>query len=314
MKTPLIIAVCLCLVGILILTVALCVNGLHFEKFVTPTVSHTIPIDEPFTGISVDTQTADVFFVPSTDGESKVECVDNEKLTYTATVEDGILVVRCVDERKWYEHIGIFTPDTFVTVYLPEESYSSLTVKTDTGDVSFPTDLFFETAEIETHTGDVVCPAARMGRLTVKTDTGNVRLSADMALLSVVTHTGDIILTHLGVEEGITLTTDTGDVSLTKVACDTLTVKTNTGDVELTDTAVSGHLAAETDTGDVELEASDAATLRIKTDTGDVEGTLLSPKRVRAVSDTGDVRVPDTDEGGLCEIMTSTGDVEIWIK
>ncbi len=314
MKTPLIIAVCLCVVGILIVTVGLCVTGFRPDALGMPTVSHTIPVLEPFTAISVDAKTADVFFVPSTDGESRVECVDNEKLTLTAAVENGVLVVRCVDERKWYEHIGIFAEEMSVTVYLPEESYSSLTVKTNTGDVSFPTDLLFEAAEIETHTGDVIGPTARIGRLTVKTHTGDVKLSADTELLSVETHTGDVTLIRLGAEKDVAITTDTGDVTLTEVACGALTVKTNTGDVALTETVVSGHLSVETDTGDVELEASDATTLRIETDTGDVEGTLLTPKRVRADSGTGEVRVSDSDEGGLCEIVTSTGDVEIWIK
>ena len=52
----------------------------------------------------------------------------------------------------------------------------------------------------------------------------------------------------------------------------------------------------------------------IKTSTGDVEGTLLSEKIFSIHTSTGKVKVPNTNNGGTCEIKTSTGDIEIQIK
>ena len=67
-------------------------------------------------------------------------------------------------------------------------------------------------------------------------------------------------------------------------------------------------------TGDVKLDRSDAAELFVETDTGDVTGTLLSDKVFVVETDTGSVDVPKTITGGKCEIITSTGDINISVK
>ena len=54
--------------------------------------------------------------------------------------------------------------------------------------------------------------------------------------------------------------------------------------------------------------------ITVKTSTGSVKGTLLSEKVFVPRSDTGDIDVPKTKNGGFCEITTDTGDVEIAIK
>lgn len=77
-------------------------------------------------------------------------------------------------------------------------------------------------------------------------------------------------------------------------------------------------IAAETfsierSTGKVRFDGCDAAEILVKTGTGDVKGTLLSEKIFIARSNTGRVDVPQTVTGGRCEIITSTGDIEIHI-
>lgn len=72
-----------------------------------------------------------------------------------------------------------------------------------------------------------------------------------------------------------------------------------------------GALSAHTTTGDIRLERVDAAPLAIAATTGDVTDTLCSEKRFAVHTGTGDVSVPATASGGVCEIETSTGDVHI---
>ena len=69
------------------------------------------------------------------------------------------------------------------------------------------------------------------------------------------------------------------------------------------------YLQIFTDTGDVEIEGSDAGTVNIETDTGDVSGHFLTSKWFSAFSDTGNVTVPNTPEGGECRIQTDSGDI-----
>ena len=51
--------------------------------------------------------------------------------------------------------------------------------------------------------------------------------------------------------------------------------------------------------------------LKIITSTGDIEGTLLSDKVFIVKSSTGDIDVPSSITSGMCEITTSTGDIEV---
>ena len=70
----------------------------------------------------------------------------------------------------------------------------------------------------------------------------------------------------------------------------------------------------EGSTGDVIMDGFDAENIYITLSTGDVTGTILSSKFFIANSDTGDVEVPKTREGGVCEIKVSTGDIKISYK
>lgn len=102
-----------------------------------------------------------------------------------------------------------------------------------------------------------------------------------------------------------------GSVRLSDLSAGTLTVETTTGDLNLRGVAVEGALSAHTTTGDIRLERVDAASLAIAATTGDVTDTLCSEKRFAVHTGTGDVSVPATASGGVCEIETSTGDVHI---
>ena len=107
----------------------------------------------------------------------------------------------------------------------------------------------------------------------------------------------------------IHLTTTTGDKTLENVACKRLICESGTGDVDLEWVMAEENLQITTNTGDVEIESSDAGAVSIVTDNGDVSGHFLTSKWFQAYSDTGNVRVPHTREGGECRIQTNTGDI-----
>ena len=121
-----------------------------------------------------------------------------------------------------------------------------------------------------------------------------------------------VILEKISTNE-ITIIVTTGDVKIKDVACKTFTSNGNTGDITLINVIVRDNLTIFRSTGDVELDRCDAETIYIKTSTGDVEGLILSSKIFIVKTSTGDVDVPRTTTGGICEIITSTGDIEIAI-
>lgn len=246
-------------------------------------------VNEPFTSIRVETATCDVEF-QRTDGNFKVVCPDSEKFSYTVTVEENTLCVRQVDLRRWYDFIGIHLGEEKITVYLPEETYDTLYIETDTGDIGLPDSFTFTSA-------------------TLLSDTGNVGFAAQVTEeLSVNTDTGDIGIQGVSCKV-LKSESDTGDVALQSCDAGALEIRTTTGDVTLCNVLLTGQMKVRTTTGDVNILNCDADTVDIQTSTGDVFGKFLTSKWFHAVSDTGDVIIPMSRDGGVCSIITNTGDI-----
>ncbi|MBO7292438.1 MAG: DUF4097 family beta strand repeat protein, partial [Clostridia bacterium] len=104
------------------------------------------------------------------------------------------------------------------------------------------------------------------------------------------------------------------DTGLADVTCANLTSTGSTGGIEMENVIASGKMSITRSTGDVEFYSCDAAEIFMKTTTGDIEGSLLTDKIFMTKSSTGAIEVPRTTSGGVCDITTSTGDIEIEIE
>ena len=246
-------------------------------------------VDAPFESIRVETATCNVDFQKA-DGSFKVSCPDSEKFSYTVTVEENTLCVRQVDLRQWYDFIDIHLNEEKITVYLPKETYDTLYIETDTGDISLLDSFTFTSATLLSDTGDVGFAAQVTEELSVTTDTGDIRVRGSAP-------------------ESLTLSINTGRIRVEDVSCGELTCESNTGEVKLKNVLSTGAIQLQTDTGDITIENCDAESANILSDTGDIFGNFLTSKWFQATSDTGRVSVPKTREGGLCQIVTNTGDI-----
>ncbi|MBE6768616.1 MAG: DUF4097 domain-containing protein [Ruminococcaceae bacterium] len=271
-------------------------------------------VEEAFRHVRVETDTADVRFLPSADGETAVQCVEASKVTHTVTVKDDTLTVKVNDTRRWYEHIGIGFGTPRITVYLPAAAYDSLAVESDTGDIHVSSDFTWESVTLTGHTGDVTYDAPATGDVSIQTTTGAIEVqNVTVGRLSLAVSTGRVSVAGVACREDVTVKVSTGKVTLTDLTCRNLTSEGSTGDMFLENVIVGGTLTVERNTGDVLLTRSNAASLRIATTTGDVKGSLLSDKIFITSTDTGRVEVPKTTDGGRCEIVTDTGDIRITI-
>ena len=333
----LIIAGALVLVGAGLFAGAMSAAAWDFEALQTQkyeTVTHEVT--EEFSHISIRTYESSIAFEPSADGKCKVECMESEHVTYSVIVQDGTLKITTNDARKWYHNIGIFnTQRQNMVVYLPKTAYDALLIKSNTGTVTASSEFSFANVQIGTNTGSVNWEAGvahRMsvitdtgfvkiknvnmdGALSVKTDTGRAEINCTEAQsIQIETDTGKAIVTDAVAKSTLNVTTNTGNAELSGCRAVDIFVETDTGKAKLTDVVASGKMDIETDTGDVVLDGCDAAEVEIKTDTGDVRGTFLTPKIVYAQSNTGRVEVPRATNGGICEITTDTGDINIQFK
>ncbi len=292
----LIIATALILAGGLLFCAVMVTLDWDFRKLSTASfvTSHYQP-DAPFQSIRISADTADVELRPSDDGTVSVICLENEKAPHAVSVTDGILAIEQIDDRKWFEKIGIYSRSPKITVLLPREQLTSIDITLSTGDLVLT---------------NVACTADVALRCTTG-DTALTNVSCDNLISRA--RTGELSLTSVTVSSSLTVERDTGDVQISACKTSAINVKTDTGDIKMTDTACTG-VTLQTETGDVSLRDCDAAKIGIVTDTGDVTATLLSGKEFLCQSETGRVRHPASSEGGRCEIRSNTGDILVTVS
>ena len=315
-KKWLVTAALLVILGMLILVLTACSADWDFAKFGTVEYeTNTYEVTEKFSNISVKTDTAGVLFAPSDDGICRVICYEQKNIEHSVTVQDGVLAINEVDERKWYEYICISLGTPKITVYLPEVEYTSLFIEVSTGDIEIPKDFRFASIDVSTSTGDVKTFASASELIKIQTSTGGIcveNVSAGALDLSV--STGKVTVFDVTCEGDVKINVSTGKTNITDITCKNVISSGSTGDISLKNVIATEKFSVERSTGDVKFDGCDAAEIFVETDTGDVTGTLLSEKVFIPKTDTGDVDVPKTVTGGRCEITTDTGDIKLEIK
>ena len=329
------VAVLLIIAGIAIACAAFVMTDFKLDGFVTEAFEEsTYTVEGGFGNILIAAQEHDLVILPSDNGECSIVCDESKSQKLEYGIESGVLVIKVVDDRKWYDHIGIFNGEASLTLYLPENRYVSLTAATDTGDITVSEQLSFTGSSVATSTGDIKFLAKIDGELALATSTGDITVSdQELISLDASVSTGEIWIENVKVSGKITLECSTGGTELHSVEADSITSKGSTGDILLKNVYVekdifiergtgdvtltstlAGAFNIETSTGDVKLNLSDAEGIDIETDTGRVEGSLLTEKIFITESNSGSIKVPHTTSGGTCKIRTSTGNIIITIE
>jgi transcriptional regulator with XRE-family HTH domain/DUF4097 and DUF4098 domain-containing protein YvlB len=258
-------------------------------------VSKTYNIEDVYNDIKIKGNNFDINIYLADNGENKVVYVENKKVSVDSKVVDGILIINQNDSRMFFDKLFDFNGFK-IDLYLSQDTINSLNIESSTGDIEINKGFIFNDVEISNSTGDIV----------LKSD-----VNSD---LDVQNSTGDIRLYNSNIAGNVNLKSSTGDVELSGVKCNKLDINIGTGDILLIDVLVANDFNMKGSTGDVKFDGFDAGNIYVTVGTGDVKGTLLSSKIFIARSETGDVKVPETLTGGVCKVITSTGDIKISYK
>ena len=315
-KIWIVIAASLVFVGLIMFAAVMSKYKWDFSKLSTGKYeTNTYEISEEFSNLSMNTDTADIIFALSDDGKCRVECYEEEKAKHSVAVQENTLVIKMIDERTWYDYIGINFGSPKITVYLPKAEYASLFIKESTGDIEIPKNFKFEGVDISSSTGDVNFFASASKLIKIRTSTGNVCVENTSAgTLDLSASTGRITVSNVICGGDANINVSTGRTNLNNIECKNLTSSGDTGDISLNHVIAAEKFSIKRSTGDVRFDGSDAAEILVETDTGDVTGTFLSEKIFFVETDTGSVDVPESITGGRCEITTDTGDIELDIQ
>ena len=275
------------------------------------TVTHEISDD--FNDIEAVTTVADIAFLPSDDGKCRVDSSEQEKLSHTVEVVDGVLKIKFSDSRSWFEKI--LTPNMSVTVYLPKNEYGKIIAKSDVGSITLDGGFSFEAASISCDTGIVTVKDVKCTSFIAELNTGNSLIHGvtSSERMQINTNTGNTIIGACSATE-LYVKASTGAVNVESTQCAILAVSVDTGDINLIDVIAEGKFDVTSDTGDVKFTACDADSAFITTDTGNVRGSFLTDKIIFTDTKTGKVDTPKLTNGGKCEITTTTGDIKITIN
>lgn len=239
-------------------------------------------VSDSFDSISVDEISHDVRIVPTTDGTTRVEYYDSDRIVHNIDVNSGTLEVSVNDTSitHWWDYIANFdwtfssfdNTDKVTTLYLPEGSYVRLNVNGVSSNIYVDKAFTFEKIKFNTTSGDIATDCVVTDSYTVNTTSGNLNAAnIDLATLDVSVVSGDVMVSDSKIARKLDISTTSGDVTLRNVATENTSIDTVSGDVSGT---LIGDHNYETDTvsGDIRLPSSisGAPVVNIDTVSGDI--------------------------------------------
>ena len=165
--------------------------------------------------------TADFKLLPSENGTCRVECMESEKICYSVTTENNVLHIECADRRTLFSRYKFSKAQRHATVrvYLPQGTYKSLEVETTSGDIAIPAGYAFDTASLQSTSGDIAC-CAECSLLSIETTSGDIALkNAKCSTIELCSTSGDITLENVQSSKKTHAETTSGKVQFIKVDC-----------------------------------------------------------------------------------------------
>lgn len=272
-------------------------------------VTNTYIVEDMFMRVTVEAKEYNVRLHVSEDGQCKVEYTEDEKVSCSVKVDDDTLAIQVIDTREWYEYIS--WSEIKLDIYLPQEKYASLFIRSRSGNISVPEGLTFAESDVYSASGEIGFFAVVENDLCVRTESGDISVSGiNPQNLTVQAVSGDVAIHAVNLEADLSVKTVSGSIGVSGMACQNVEAVSTSGDIEFSDLIAEEEIRTSSVSGDVELWQCDAGSLDIKTTSGDVSGSLLTQKIFVTDTTSGDVDVPRSTSGGICQVNTTSGNIE----
>lgn len=316
MKTALIIALIAFVVGALILGIGwVLLQKNPIDKNVFKDKVYPFSTDELPSQINISTVNSRVEFRTIEGDEWRVECKDTEKVYHTVELVDGVLTIKQIDTRAWYEYIGIFTnlrPQS-VIVYLPEGSYGSINIQSTSGGISVPEGFTFSDVTLKSTSGSISFASPAAGAMNVRNTSGSITVSGNVGGdLNAKNTSGDIRIIG-GVNGAVNVTNGSGRIEIKDATPREAEIKNTSGAIYLQNVVCQEECEIENTSGGIELKRCDAASFDIENTSGGIRGSILSAKTFDCKTTSGSVRTPADGDGGTFKAKTTSGSIKITI-
>ena len=281
------------------------------------TVDGTHHISRDFDRIRIDVITADVELIPSEDDKCRVMTKDSEYVEYTVSVVEDTLVVRATDTRKWYERLFTgFVSGRSVKVALPREEYTSLDVKTISGQVNINVRYAFsEDVTLTSTSGTIGTAAAIGGHLDLRSTSGDLYAMGFLNTVTARSTSGKVSLGGKTVDGDCIATiaelrTTSGEIKVKTATLESLAAQTGSGGIRMESVTVTGATSAETTSGEITLLYTASGTLTAETGSGGIDLTDTTVTgHIQAETTSGSIRFTRADAATL-HLKTTSGSVK----
>jgi DUF4097 and DUF4098 domain-containing protein YvlB len=242
---------------------------------------------------------------------------DSDYVEYTVDVTEDTLIVRATDTRRWYERL--FTPSVSgrsVKIALPREEYTSLDVKTISGQVNINVRYTFSEDVTLTSTSGTIGTAATIGgHLDMRSTSGDLYAMGFLNTVTARSTSGKVNLggkTELGDCTAATadLETTSGEIRVRTVTLDSLTAQTGSGGICMESVTVIEATDLETTSGEITLLYTTCGTLTAETGSGGIDLTDTTVTgHIQAETTSGSIRFARADAETL-DLKTNSGSVK----
>lgn len=239
----------------------------------------------------------DITTVEIVKGEStKVEATETSKYYHEVKIVDNTLTIESKDVSKWYEKFYVFSPKYKLKLTLAKNTYNSFVSSNHVGALSFNSPFTFTNVDINGSTSNIAFTELNAKNVKINTGTGSVEIDKG------------------AISEEIKVSTSTGGIVLKNITAKNVRTSSSTASNSLDNVIASSEITSSTSTGSIRFDGIDAPFIKMEASTGSIIGSVLTEKVFVASSSTGSVNVPNTNNGGKCELKTSTGSINVIIK
>jgi len=284
------------------------VKGRHNDTYTT----NRHNIEEEIKNFEFDTNTASVELAKANDGQGLVVCEEREKVYHEVTVKDGLLKIKTVDARRWYERWFFnfdFRPMK-ITVYLPETDCENLNYVSSTGSLDIASEFTFTGVKATASTGSIKINNHVTGDIEAKASTGSVSINnATAANLKAKASTGSVTVKNTEIAGEVNLEASTGSVNVENLKCSHFNAKTSTGTFTGTEIEVTGDASIEGSTGSSKVRTIKCQNLTVKHSMGGATLEDVQCEDLTVRGSTGAVKLTNAIANNRMDIKTSTGDV-----
>lgn len=174
-----------------------------------------VTIDKDFSNVEVESENADILFVPSENNEAFIELENNENNRYKLDVKVEGKTLEIDVKRKGFSWISFdfFSKSPKVTVGLPDKEYGTIKAETDNGTID-ASKIIAKELEADTDNGEIFVKEVETQKIIVESDNGDVVLEDNLGEIYGKSNNGNVTVITDTIEHPMDLETDNGQIQL----------------------------------------------------------------------------------------------------